>query len=335
MHVAYRRGRAGAAPGLRATARDRYTAYVREPVFTDQPLTEILAHVAAARAAGAVIAFWVADPDLGAGRYPGESIEVAGVRHVHRSWRTWAELAERLGLRLATPHTRDGLVRIALAPLGAIERWASYGAGSAFARIDKLEDPGFVIDLGEALARCALAPGARVLSLGVNTGDELALIYAAAPAVGEVVGIDRDASALAIARDRFPRATLLTADLAQLADLALGRFDLAISLNTLQSPGIDDRAVLRRVVQDHLAPTGAVILGVPNSRYLGGELEYGARMRNFRQPELGLLIKDVAFYRKYLQQHARQVFVTGKHHVLVTAVAAAAPENTRPADAAE
>jgi hypothetical protein len=52
-----------------------------------------------------------------------------------------------------------------------------------------------------------------------------------------------------------------------------------------------------------------------------GELVYGARMKNFRQPELGLLIKDVAFYRKYLQQHGRQVFVTGKHYMLVTGVA--------------
>jgi hypothetical protein len=43
-------------------------------------------------------------------------------------------------------------------------------------------------------------------------------------------------------------------------------------------------------------------------------------MRNFRQPELGLVIKDIAFYRKYLQQHARQVFVTGNHYLLITAV---------------
>ena len=53
---------------------------------------------------------------------------------------------------------------------------------------------------------------------------------------------------------------------------------------------------------------------------IGGELSHGARMKNFRQPELGLVIKDIAFYRKYLQQHARQVFVTGNHYLLITAV---------------
>ena len=78
---------------------------------------------------------------------------------------------------------------------------------------------------------------------------------------------------------------------------------------------LDDRTLLRRIV-DH---AGAVIFGIPNCRYLDGEQRSGARMKNFRQPELGLLVKDVAFYRKYLQQHDREVWVTGKSYLLVTA----------------
>ena len=70
-------------------------------------------------------------------------------------------------------------------------------------------------------------------------------------------------------------------------------------------------------------PRGAVIFGVPNCRYLDGEQRFGARMKNYAQPELGLLVKDVAFYRKYLQQHHRQVYVTGKHYILVTGAAEA------------
>jgi len=147
------------------------------------------------------------------------------------------------------------------------------------------------------------------------------LIVRGVPAL-ELVGVDHSASALAVARARFPAFQFACADVGALATLGLGTFDLVISLNTLQSPAIDDRAVLRQIVQHHLAPRGAVILGLPNARYRDGELEYGARIPNFRQPELGLLVKDVAFYRKYLQQHGRQVFVTGKHYVLVTGVAA-------------
>jgi trans-aconitate methyltransferase len=157
-----------------------------------------------------------------------------------------------------------------------------------------------------------------MLSLGVNTGDEVQLMMDLG-VDATFIGVDRDASALAIARSRFgANVELVEADLAQ--PLLLGRFDLVIAIGVLQSGALDDRALVRRVVQDNLAADGSVIFGLPNCRYVDGETEYGARMVNFTQPELGLLVKDAAFYRKYLQQHHRQVFVTGKHYLLVTAV---------------
>ena len=304
------------------------------PVFARQTLLEIIAHVELQLAQGATaIAFDVLDPDHGRGRYAGELVEHDGVRYVHRPLRVWVDLAERLGLRLRTPRpARAPLVTLVLELLDPAARLRldlaapteRYGPGSAFARLTKLEEPGFVLDMADALARVRLAPGARILDLGVNTGDELALLRALVPAARDatLVGIDHSASALAVARARFPGAgvELHEADLNTLGGLGLGRFDLVISIGTLQSPGIDDRELLRRIVQDHLAPTGAVIVGFPNCRYVDGEVEHGTRMKNFRQPELGLLIKDVAFYRKYLQQHGRQVFVTGKYDVLVTGV---------------
>lgn len=310
-------------------------------------LLDILAYVEAERARGAAsIEIDVLDPDLGRGRYAGEPVELDGVTYVHRPFRVWVDLAERLGLRLCTPRAlAPPRVRLVFEPLDPSARLRAtaddpterYGTASAFARISKLEDPGFVVDLTEAVERVALAPGARVLDLGINTGDELALLYARVPVLREttVVGIDHSASALARARERFAgqRVELYEADLAALPALGLGRFDLVLSIGTLQSPGIDDREVLRRIVQDHLAPSGAVIVGFPNCRYVDGEVEYGTRMKNFRQPELGLLVKDVAFYRKYLQQHRRQVFVTGKHYVLVTGVAVTAPDASTPTDA--
>jgi SAM-dependent methyltransferase len=305
-----------------------------EPLFRHEPLLDIIAFVEGELAAGAgAVGFCALDPDLGRGRYAGELVEHAGELHVHRPLRVWLDLADRLGLRLLTPRTlvgRDGLIQLRFERLDPSRRWdvdagrERYGAASGYARISKLEDPGFVIDLAEALARTGLAEThlrSRVLDLGVNTGDELVLLERALPEL-ELVGIDHSASAIEVARGRFPRHRLIAADLAALPTLGLGAFDLVLSLNTLQSPGVDDREVLRQVVQHHLAPGGAVILGLPNSRYVDGELSYGARMKNFRQPELGLLIKDIGFYRKYLQQHGRQVFVTGKHYVLVTGVAA-------------
>ena len=296
-------------------------------MFRHESLLEILAWIEARAAAGDELAFEVLDPDLGRGHYAGEHVEHAGEAYVHRPLRVWVDLAERLGLRLRTPRLRGHLLALQFEPLDPAARLRGdaedaterYGASSSFARVRKLEEPGFVIDLRDALARAALPATPRVLDLGVNTGDELALIGGSVPAA-RFVGIDHSASAIAVARARFPAAELHVADLSNLGALGLGRFDLVVSIGTLQSPGIDDREVVRRVVQDHLAPGGSVIFGFPNCRYVDGELEHGTRMKNFRQPELGLLVKDVAFYRKYLQQHGRRVFVTGKHYVFVTGV---------------
>lgn len=298
------------------------------------PLLQVLGHIEAELARGqTAIELDVLDPDHGRGRYAGEPVGVAGVAYLHRPLRVWLDLAERLGLRLCTPRPAgEPLVRLRFEILDRSARMIGdgdagtekYGTGSDFARIHKLEDPSFVVDTRDAIERVAPAPTCRVLALGCNTGDEIALLRELSPALREavIVGVDHSASAIAVARSRFAsaRVELHVADVADLATLGLGRFDLVLSIGTLQSAGIDDRELLRTLVQDQLAPRGALILGLPNCRYIDGEVEYGARMKNFRQPELGLLVKDIAFYRKYLQQHHKQVFVTGKHYLLVTAV---------------
>jgi SAM-dependent methyltransferase len=342
-------------------------------------MLEIIEHIEGALARGEIsIGLDVLDPDLAVHRHAGEVVEVDGTHFIHRPFRVWVDLAERLRLRLRTPRPLDPpLVRLTFEKLLIEPHDLSshpdsppperptdkYGTDSAFARVRKLEDPAFVIDLLEALERVVTnltkiraqmgttKPRAeepepatdadasefpvttgdagrplRVLDLGVNTGDELALILARAPALRDAtfVGVDHSPSALVTARERFAshsNISFVEGDIANLGAFALGRFDVVIAIGLLQSGALDDRELLRRIVQDHLVPRGAVILGMPNCRYVDGEVEYGARIVNITQPELGLLVKDVAFYRKYLQQHHRKVFVTGKHYVLVTAIA--------------
>lgn len=307
------------------------------PVLAGEPLTAIVAYVRERLAAGdAVVAVRVLDPDLGRGMYAGERVPVGGRSLVHRPWRVWVELAERMRLRISTPRADgDGLVRIELSPLDERATWEpgdevpaceKYGTGSGYQRISKLEDPGLVLDLADALERVGLGAGARVLDLGVNAGEELSLLAELWPELGRsgtFVGVDHSASAIAAARERLPepRHRFVQADLADLPSLELGGpFDLVVCLNTLQSPGVDDRAVLRHVVQERLSAGGSVILGIPNCRYLDGEVIHGARTKNLRQAELSLVIDGIAFYRRYLHQHRRRVFVTGKHTLLVTAI---------------
>lgn len=294
------------------------------PDLAAAPMRAILAHVEATLAGGAACAWIVvADPEASRTHYNGEWVD--GVRH--RPLRVWVELADRLGVRLRLrprPPARLAIGFEALAatpPAGpARER---YGADSELARIDKAEEPGLVLDLAEAVERAALPPTPRVLELGCGSGWALALVdELAADRAPHLVGVDHSPSALAAARARLgPRAELHEADLATLPSLALGRFDLVLAIGVLQSPGVDDRALLRHVVQDRLTATGAVIFGVPNCRYRDGVLVPGARIRNLRQPELGLVVKDLAFYRKYLQQHDREVWITGRHYLFVTGAA--------------
>ena len=198
----------------------------------------------------------------------------------------------------------------------------AYGPESPFSRVQKLEEPTFLLDYQEALARVPLGPGGTILSLGVGRGDELGP-FAALPhfETFRFTGVDHSAGALGTARERFPGPNyrFIQADVNDLS-LLEGRFDLAVAVATLQSPGVDDRALLRDLVQNRQSATGGVILALPNSRYEGGALRYGARLKNLREPDLSLVVKDAAFYRKYLQQHRFRVFVTGRYYLLLTAV---------------
>jgi SAM-dependent methyltransferase len=305
--------------------------------FSDESLLEIVGFITTEleRGAGSV-GVRVLDPDYGRGRYSGEVVELDGRRHRHRPLRVWLDLADRLQLRVATPRVVDGgTIELWFEPLDERARWDAdasgditekYGSASGYARITKLEDPNLLLDMADALERVRLPDAPRILDLGVNRGDELALLLALRPewvTQARFVGIDHSASALARARARFGSAAFefIEADLNAIAALEIGRFDLVLSLGTLHSPGVDDRSVLRLIVQRWLEPRGGVILGVPNCRHLDGEQLFGARTKNFRQPELGLLVKTVAHWKKYLQQHRRKVYVTGKHYVLVTGAA--------------
>jgi len=296
----------------------------------DLPMGELIAALRDRLTAGArVLRVLALDPDRGRGRHAGERVG----EHVHRPYRVWVDLAGRLGLRMATPRRVDAdTLELRFERLDGRAGWQTggpaserYGPDSEYARISKLEDPDLMIDLEDALVRAGLPAEPRILELGANRGDGLAMLIALRPALAraQYVGVDHCAAAIEAARERFPgpQHRFVVADVNALASLRLGLFDLVLTMGTLQSPGVDDRALLRQLVQEQLGPRGALIVGVPNCRYHDGELLHGARQRNYAQPELGLVIKDLAFYRRYLQQHRRTVHVTGKHYLLLTAVA--------------
>ncbi|WP_245895892.1 class I SAM-dependent methyltransferase [Deinococcus irradiatisoli] len=286
--------------------------------FDLEPLSEVLPRLRADLQGSGEVTFSAPDPDLGAGRYAGEVTPQGR----HRSYTTWLDVADVLGARLLTPRPlAEGRVELTLQRLPPLAREEGYGVGSDFQRLNKLEDPWFLHGFVEALQRADLSPGARVLSAGVNAGGELAALALAYPGHSfDVVGLDLDEGALTLARQRFPDWTFMVGDVNALS-ADLGQFRLIVALSVLQSRGVNLDVALRGLIK-RLEVGGSLIVGLPNCRYSGGEVRYGARMLNFRDPDLSLLLSDAALVRRHLHKHGFRVYVTGKYEVLITGVSA-------------
>jgi len=267
----------------------------------------------------------VPDPDAGASPPPGAERSDAAVQ---RSWRAWVDLAEVLGCRCHTPERRGPtLVRVRFSPLPPEAAWHGgsggalrYDPAGAFAAVLKLEHPGFLVPLLEALERVRPPDGGRVLVLGCHRGDEIEALgwLDPPPNALAVTGVDRAAGALELARARFPTARFVEGDVNALPG-DLGRFDLVVAIDLLQSPSVDDKGVLRSVVQHHLEARASLLLGLPNSRFRGDDVVWGARTRNYRASDLSLVVRDLAAYRRYLQQHGFATHVGGRYDLLLGA----------------
>jgi SAM-dependent methyltransferase len=296
-------------------------------IATGAALDALARRLRAAFAEGATaVELDVPDPDAVAD----DGVTAAG--SVALGWRDWFDLAELLGCRLEAPRPlgggRAGLRLVPLPPEAGWHGAATTGAPASeryadpegFGAVRKLRHPGFLLPLLETLERVRPPDGGRVLVLGCHRGDEIAALgLLDPPTVGlDVVGIDHAAAPLAEAAQRFPAARLLLRDVADLPP-ELGRFDLIVAIAVLQSPAVDDRALLRRLVQAHLTPTGSLLLGLPNGRFRGREPVWGARTRNYREPDLSLVVRDLAVYRRYLHQHGFRTHVGGRYDLLLTA----------------
>jgi len=279
-----------------------------------------------------VIEFEVLNPDVKISLYAGKVLKINNEEYIYRGYKSWTDLAEILYCRMLTPKCNsEESVIIRYEKLDKNETFHNstevkeekYGTTSEFSNINKSEEPAFLAHYLRALKNVNINKRIRVLNLGINSGEEFEVIrkYAQNFENLELVGIDYCASAIQKAKKEFgdKNTTFFTHDINDLKSLNLEKFDLIISVGTLQSTSIDFKLVFMSLVQEYLKKDGAMILGFPNCRWIDGEMIYGASAKNYSFSEMSLLHKDVYFCKKYLQQKKFRVTLTGKNYVFLTA----------------
>ena len=200
-----------------------------------------------------------------------------------------------------------------------------YGTQSEFFNIDKTSQFSFLYHYQKALKFIDIDSKNRILNLGINKADEFKVIKELISEddfkAKEFVGIDYSESAIEYAKKDFPDANVdfICHDINKLDELSLGRFDLIISIGTLQSSNINFNETFMSLYQNYLEKGGAIILGFPNCRWIDGEMIYGAKAPNYPFSELSLVLKDIHFCKKYLQQKKYRVTITGKDYLFLTA----------------
>ncbi len=302
--------------------------------FTHHTMQEILPILQNKLIAESSLTFNVLDPDLGEG-YAGNKICIEDKTYIHRGYKAWTDLAELLLCKMLTPQKGEyPLVTLRFQKLETQNSFhldttspkeEKYGVDSHFSAIHKMEEPSFLYYYTQALNNVKLLERTRVLNLGINTGDEFSVIKNSLETHTyknmNLVGIDHSKTVIAYAEMNFPEGNVIfyAHDINDLDSLNLGRFDLLISVGTLQSPSINFKPFFMSLVQNYLEKDAAIILGFPNSRWVGGEMIYGAKAPNYAMSEMSLLYNDVIFCKKYLQQHKYRVTLTGKQYIFLTA----------------
>ena len=275
------------------------------------------------------ISFHVLNPDITSTLFSGERITIKNRIYLYRGYKAWINLAELLYCRILTPiKIDDTIIELTFQKLNLSnsfhnskikDKTEKYGVNSQFFAINKNEEPTFLWAYKRALESVKIQNRTDILNLGINRGDEFELI----PNINKnrIVGIDHSQSALDIAQKRFgaDEYTFIRQDINDIDKLNLGRFDLIISIGTLQSPSINFKPFFMSLVQNYLTNNGAVILGFPNSRWIDYELIYGAKAPNYSYSEMSLVFNDVIFCKKYLQQKKFRVTITGREYIFLTA----------------
>lgn len=304
--------------------------------FKTEDLIEIKKYVEDALIDSNEISFQVLNPDIKTSTYSGAVLDIHGKRVVYRSYKVWNDLANILKCKMLTPRfVHKHFVQITYKKLNeeisfhkTDDSTEKYGVDSEFSKINKNEEISFIHYYTQALKNVSYEKRLKILNLGVNDASEIDVLKKIDKnfKVREIIGIDYSQSAINSAKQKYKdykNAEFYCADINNLEELNLGKFDLIITIGTLQSSNLEFNKTFMNIVQNHLDKDGAIILGFPNSRWIDGELIYGAMVKNYSFSEMSNLFKDVVFCKKYLQQKKFRVMITGKEYIFLSATSIA------------
>jgi len=277
--------------------------------------------------------FKVLNPDTKSNLYNGEYVDNNNKKYIYRGYKTWIDLAHMLKCKMLTPVVEDkNLIIISYQKLNTEKSFHNqqndteqkYGNNSIFSQINKNEEAGFLYYYQQSLKNIDLKKRYKILNLGINNAHEFESLLQIDKDFDkkELVGIDYCSSAIKEAKNKFAKhnnVKFYTHDINDLHSLNLGKFDLIITIGTLQSSNIKFNATFMSIVQNYLKKDGAMIIGFVNCRWIDTQMIYGAKVKNYPFSELGLLYKDVMFCKKYLQQKQYRVTITGKDYIFLSA----------------
>lgn len=247
-------------------------------------------------------------------------------------YKAFVDLASLYFMKMLTPEEKVDTVILKFQKLNqessfhkADKNSETYGIESEFFSIDKTSQFSFLYHYQKALEFINIKDKKRILNLGINKGDEFKVIKNMLSFEDfnqkKFIGIDYSQSAIEYASKDFKEEniSLICHDINKLQELNLGKFDLIVSIGTLQSSNIEFNATFMNLYQNYLEKGGAIILGFPNCRWIDSEMIYGAKAPNYSFSEMSLVLKDIHFCKKYLQQKKYRVTITGKDYLFLTA----------------
>jgi SAM-dependent methyltransferase len=245
--------------------------------------------------------------------------------------KAWSDLASILFCKITSINTSKNKLTLTLEKINTQKSFhkkqnieEKYGQNSEFSTIDKMNQPAFLHYYLQGLKNVKIDTRTNILNLGINSGEEFEIIQKISGTfeAQNLTGIDYCSSAIELARDKFSNhqnVNFLVGDINNLDEILKEKYDLIITIGTLQSASLNFKTTFMNIIQNYLEKDGALIMGFPNCRWYDNEMIYGAKAPNYSFSEMSILYNDVIFCKKYLQQKKFRVTITGKEYIFLTA----------------